>query len=146
MCPEFGCGPAACGVTRYSVESFIEHAGLLNLDVIDFRTDKGFGSPAGATAGGKTSEVTKEYLQGIKLQCLKKGLSIGYLASIGHFNVATDEEARPLVDAAKADCETALLLGAPLVRCFTSCSGDYTADIQRSRVAVGGAALSTFPD
>ena len=36
--------------------------------------------------------------------------------------------------AAKADVDTALLMGAPLLRCFTSCSGDYTEDIQKREV------------
>ena len=117
----------------YSVESFIELAASLKLDVLDIRTDKGWGSKPGDTSGGLSSEVSKDYMTGVKLKALKAGLSIGYLASIGHFVGSVEENAK-LVQAAKDDVDTALLMGAPLLRCFTSCNGDYTDDIQRREV------------
>lgn len=137
------------------MESFIELGAALRLDVLDIRTDKGWGSSPGDTSGGKSSEVltlltaphcccqfpyfgsiygiyvdqvTPEYMTGVKLLALQRGLAIGYLASIGHFT-GTPEENAALVAAAKADVETAVLMGAPLLRCFTSCSGeDYESD------------------
>ena len=117
----------------YSVESFIALGHELKLDVLDIRTDKAWGSQPGDTSGGKSSEVTKEYMAGVKRLALEKGLSIGYLASIGHFTGSPEENAA-LVAAAKDDVETALLMGAPLLRCFTSCSDPYTLDTQRREI------------
>ena len=118
----------------YSVESFIELGAELKLDVLDIRTDKGWGSAPGDTSGGKSSEVTEEYLAGVKLLALQRGLSIGYLASIGHFT-GTPEENAALVAAAKEDVDTAVLMGAPLLRCFTSCAGDdYGPDVQAREI------------
>lgn len=119
----------------YSVESFIQLGAELKLDVLDIRTDKGWGSAAGDTSGGKSSDVTQGYLAGVKLLALQRGLSIGYLASIGHFTGTTEQNAA-LVAAAKEDVDTAVLMGAPLLRCFTSCSGDdYGPEVQAREVA-----------
>ncbi len=92
------------------VESFIELARELRLDVIDFRVDVGFGS------------LDRDYLRGLKLKCLKAGLPIGYLASGGHF-VGTDEELRQKVAQAKADVEVAAYLGTPMIRLFCGAPG-----------------------
>jgi sugar phosphate isomerase/epimerase len=117
------------------VESFIQLGAELKLDVLDIRTDKGWGSAAGDTSGGKSSDVTQGYLAGVKLLALQRGLSIGYLASIGHFTGTTEQNAA-LVAAAKEDVDTAVLMGAPLLRCFTSCSGDdYGPEVQAREVA-----------
>lgn len=87
------------------VESFIDLARELRLDVIDFRVDVGFGS------------LDRDYLRGLKIKCLKAGLPIGYLASGGHF-AGTDEELRQKVAQAKADVEVAAYLGTPMIRLF----------------------------
>ena len=60
--------------TLQSIESYIEHAYNLRLDLIDFRSDRGF------------SSSEPDYLIKTKLSCIEKGLSIGYLASGGHFS------------------------------------------------------------
>ena len=56
-----------------SVESYIQLAYQLKLDVIDFHSGRGFQSKQPA------------YLLEVKMRCLLYGLSIGYLASGGHF-------------------------------------------------------------
>ena len=101
------------------VESFIELAYELRLDVIDFRVDVGFGSK------------DTDYLRGIKIKCHKAGLPIGYLASGGHF-VGTDDELRQKVEQAKADVEVAAYLGAPMIRLFCGApdEGDRESEIR----------------
>lgn len=97
------------------VESFIDLAYELKLDVIEFRVDVGFGS------------LDRGYLRDLKIKCLKAGLPIGYLASGGHF-VGTDEELRGKVEQAKADVEVAAFLGAPMIRLFCGAPGDGDPD------------------
>ena len=75
------------------MESFINLGAELKLDVLDIRTDKGWGSKPGDTSGGLSSEVSLDYLIGVKRLALEKGLSIGYLASIGHFTGTPEENA-----------------------------------------------------
>ena len=91
--------------TLQSIESYIEHAYDLRLDLIDFRSDRGF------------SSSEPDYLIRTKLSCIEKGLAIGYLASGGHF-VGTDDELRDKVSRAKTDMDIALILGAPMIRLF----------------------------
>ncbi|NKB66832.1 MAG: TIM barrel protein [Candidatus Latescibacteria bacterium] len=91
--------------TLKTVESFIEWAYALRLDVIDFRSDKGFDSHGG------------DYVKQIKLQCFKRGLSIGYVASSGHF-VGTDEELQAKLEQARKDTDLAVALGTPMIRLF----------------------------
>ena len=55
------------------IESFINLAYELRLDVIDLRSDVGF------------EEHGSGYLLQTKMNCLRKGLSVGYLATGGHF-------------------------------------------------------------
>ena len=76
--------------TLQSIESYIDHAYDLRLDLIDFRSNRGF------------SSSEPDYLIKTKLNCIEKGLSIGYLASGGHF-VGSDEELGAKVQQAKAD-------------------------------------------
>ena len=71
------------------IESYIDYAYELRLDVIDLRSDVGF------------PEHGHQYLLETKIRCLEKGLSVGYLASGGHF-VGSDDE---LEDAAGAGAE-----------------------------------------
>jgi sugar phosphate isomerase/epimerase len=92
--------------TLESIESYIDYAYELRLDLIDFRRDRGFDSK------------DPGYLFETKLNCLRRGLSIGYLASIGHFS-GSDEELAEKVEAAKEDVDVALFLGAPMIRIFT---------------------------
>ena len=75
------------------MESFINLGAELKLDVLDIRTDKGWGSKPGDTSGGLSSEVSLDYLIGVKRLALEKGLCIGYLASIGHFTGTPEENA-----------------------------------------------------
>lgn len=91
--------------TLESIESYIDCAYQLRLDLIDFRRDRGF------------SSRDPGYLFETKLECLRRGLSIGYLASRGHFT-GPDEELREKIDAAKEDADIALFLGAPMIRLF----------------------------
>ena len=100
-----------------SIESYIDCAYELRLDLIDFRRDRGFDSK------------DPSYLFETKMNCLQKGLSVGYLASIGHFS-GTDEELAEKVRSAKEDVDVALFLGAPMIRIFTGILAD-PADQQR---------------
>jgi sugar phosphate isomerase/epimerase len=98
------------------IESFIDLAYELRLDVIDLRSDVGF------------HDHTGDYLLRTKLNCLRKGLSIGYLATGGHFT-GTDEELEAKVAGVRADVDNALALGAPMVRSFCG----ETPDDERAR-------------
>ncbi|MFH1569833.1 MAG: TIM barrel protein [Gemmatimonadota bacterium] len=87
------------------IESFIEYAYELRLDVIDLRSDVGFHSH------------DTSYLMETKMRCLERGLAIGYLASGGHFT-GTDAELEAKLDTVRADVRAAALLGAPMIRLF----------------------------
>ncbi len=89
-----------------TVEGFVELASQLNLDVVDFRSDVGFG-------GGNSPEQLFE----LKMRCLRAGLPVGYLASQGHF-VGTDEELQAKIDYVREDVARAVVLGTPLIRVF----------------------------
>ena len=89
-----------------SIESYIELAHELNVDVIDFLAGRGFRSK------------DADYLLSIKCTCLKYGFPIGYLASTGHF-FGTDDDLRKKVGQAKVDVGTASFLGSPMIRLFT---------------------------
>lgn len=104
--------------TLQSIESYIDHAYDLRLDLIDFRRDRGF------------SSEDASYLIKTKLACIEKGLAIGYLASGGHF-VGSDEDLRIKVATAKADMDIALILGAPMIRLF--CGQPLTDPQERTR-------------
>ena len=104
--------------TLQSIESYIDHAYDLRLDLIDFRRDRGF------------SSEDASYLIKTKLSCIEKGLSIGYLASGGHF-VGSDEALRDKVATAKGDMDIALILGAPMIRLF--CGQPLTDPEERAR-------------
>ena len=88
-----------------SVESYIELAYALKLDGIDFHSGRGFQSKE------------PDYLLGVKMACLKYGLTIGYLASGGHF-VGADDELEAKVAKAKEDVDVVAFLGAPMIRLF----------------------------
>ena len=87
------------------VESFIEFAYELQQDAIEFRSDVGFQSRE------------PDYLRGIKIKCQQYGLSIGYLASGGHF-VGSEEDLRRQIERIRQDVDMAVFLGAPLIRVF----------------------------
>ena len=87
------------------IESYIDYAYELRLDVIDLRSDRGF------------HEHGHSYLLETKLRCLEKGLAIGYLASGGHF-VGTDGELAEKLETVCSDVQVAARLGAPMVRVF----------------------------
>ena len=87
------------------IESFIDLAAELRLDVIDLRSDVGFHDHA------------SDYLLRTKMNCLRKGLSIGYLATGGHFT-GTDDELEAKLAQVRQDIDVAVALGAPMVRSF----------------------------
>lgn len=87
------------------IEDVVDFAYELKLDVVDFRADVGFRSQ------------DPDYLRAIKIKCLKAGLPIGYLATGGHF-VGTEDELQEKMARCKADLDTAVFLGAPMVRSF----------------------------
>ena len=91
--------------TLESVESYIDLAHALRLDVIDFLGKRGF------------STRDHDYLLDVKMRCLRAGLSMGYLASGGHF-VGTDEELAQKLDRVRADVDMSVVLGTPLIRLF----------------------------
>jgi len=84
-----------------SLDSLIDRAAALNLDAIDIHL------------GGLSREPN--YLLGVKIRCLKYGLPIGYLGSGGGF-VGGREEIRRQINQAKLDVDTAVFLGAPMIR------------------------------
>lgn len=83
-------------------ETFIDFAHSLKLDAVDFALDKGF------------PRTDLDYLMGLKLACLSRGLSIGFVDGGGSF-VGTDEELSQRVKQAKARVDTANFLGAPMI-------------------------------
>ena len=91
--------------TLESIESYIELAYALKVDLIDFRGNRGFES------------TDRSYLTDVKMQCLRYGLSIGYVASGGHF-VGTDTELEEKLAQVRADVDVAEILGAPMIRVF----------------------------
>ena len=91
--------------TLESIESYIDYAYELKLDIVDFRGSRGFDSH------------DPGYLLGIKMKCLRYGLPIGYVASGGHF-VGADEELEEKVAQTREDADIAAFLGAPLIRVF----------------------------
>ena len=102
------------------IESFINLAYELRLDVIDLRSDVGF------------EEHGSGYLLRTKMDCLRKGLSIGYLATGGHF-VGTGAELEEKVQRVRTDVDVAVSLGAPMVRVFCG-STPEDADARRREV------------
>ena len=87
------------------IESFIDLAAELHLDVIDLRSDVGF------------HDHDSDYLLRTKMNCLRKGLSIGYLATTGHF-VGSEEDLQKKIAQVCQDIDVAVALGAPMVRSF----------------------------
>ena len=87
------------------VETFTHFARTLDLDVIDYHLGKGFPSKE------------PDFLRRLKIQCLKYGMPIGYVASGGGF-VGTEQELRRKVDQAKVDVDIASYMGAPMIRLF----------------------------
>ncbi len=91
--------------TLESVESYIDYAEELKVQVIDMRGKRGFESH------------DHDYLLGIKMRCLRAGLSVGYVASGGPL-LGTDEEVEAKIAQTRADAEVASFLGAPMIRVF----------------------------
>ncbi len=104
--------------TLESVESYIDWAYALKVEVIDFLGGRGFASR------------DPEYLLGVKMQCLRHGLSIGYVATGGHF-VGSDAELERKVAQARKDTDLAVFLGAPMIRVF--CGQPLTDPDERQR-------------
>ena len=97
-----------------TIESFIDLAAKLRLDVIDLRSDVGF------------EDHNSDYLLQTKLRCLREGLSIGYLATVGHF-VGTAKELAQKSARVRQDIDIAVALGAPMVRSFCGATPDDAA-------------------
>ena len=87
------------------LEEFIPLVRSLNLDTIDFHLGKGF----------RSKEVG--YLHHIRSLCLKQGLPIGYVGSVGNFAGEADV-VRQRMDQARFDIDVAASLGCPIVRLF----------------------------
>ena len=87
------------------IESYIDLASDLRLDVIDLRSDVGF------------HDHDSDYLLRTKLRCLRAGLSVGYLATVGHF-VGSESDLEQKQAQVRQDIDVAVALGAPMVRSF----------------------------
>lgn len=87
------------------IESFIDLAHEERLDVIDLRSDVGF------------HDHDSDYLLRTKLRCLRAGLSVGYLATVGHF-VGSEADLEQKLAQVRQDIDVAVALGAPMVRSF----------------------------
>ena len=83
-------------------EGHVKFARELDLDVIDFHV------------GGMPRE--SEFLQRIKMLCVRAGLPIGYLGSGSLAGPAAEKQTR--LDQAKKDVDLAAFLGAQMVRSF----------------------------
>lgn len=100
------------------LEAFIRFVYELKLDVVDFHLGKGFRSK------------DPDYLHRIRLLCLRYGLPVGYVGSVGNF-AGPEYEVRPRMDQARADIDVAVALGAPVVRLFAVSLRKDSADRQR---------------
>ena len=87
------------------LETFVPLVHDLGLDVIDFHLGKGFRSK------------DSDYLHHIRSLCLRHGLPVGYVGSVGNF-VGSEEVVQKRMDQARFDVGVAVALGAPLVRLF----------------------------
>ena len=95
-------GVMARETAQGSIESIIDLAYELNLDVVELHL------------AGMSTEP--DYLRKIKIQCLKRGLPIGYL---GSGTLAGPVEKLPeLVEQAKVNVNLAAFMGAQMVRVF----------------------------
>ena len=91
--------------TLETVESYISLCAELKVESIDFLAGRGWASHE------------PDYLLEVKMKCLRAGLSIGYLASGGHF-VGSDEELERKVEVTREHARIASFLGAPMIRVF----------------------------
>ena len=89
------------------LETFIPLVHDLGLDVIDFHLGKGFRSKEPG------------YIHHIRSLCLRHGLPVGYVGSVGNF-VGSDEVVQKRMDQARFDVGVTVALGAPLVRLFSA--------------------------
>lgn len=87
------------------IETFVPLVRDLGLDVVDFHLGKGFRSK------------DPEYLYHIRSLCLRHGLPVGYVGSVGDFT-GPEEIVRKRMDQARFDVRVAVALGSPLVRLF----------------------------
>ena len=87
----------------------------MKLDAVELRTAVGFQS------------TEPDYLMHVKLMCLKFGLPIGYLGSVGGF-VGPDESVRERISRAKKDADIAAFMGIPMIRVFGGTEPEGTTD------------------
>ncbi len=87
------------------LEAFIRFVYELKLDVVDFHLGKGFRSK------------DPDYLRRIRTLCLRCGLPVAYVGSVGNF-AGPEDVVRQRMDQARADMDVAVTLGASLVRLF----------------------------
>ena len=83
-----------------TVESYIDCCAGLKVESIDFLAGRGWASHE------------PDYLLEIKMKCLRAGLSIGYLASGGHFVGSDEELERKVADTRGARAHRLLSRGA----------------------------------
>ena len=97
-----------------SIETFIEIAYDLRLDIVDFH-QRAFASTA------------PEYLSSIKMLCLRYGLPIGYIGVSGLF-IGTETQRQEHLQRCKDAVDLAAFLGAPIIRVFCATSPKKEAD------------------
>ena len=125
------------------VEEFLRFAYDLELDVVDFQLGRGFRSS------------DRGYLSGIKMQCLKYGLPIGYLGVGSGFIASATAPRGKLVGVAlpkdelagriaevKEAVDLAAYMGAPMVRLF----GGGVPGPSEDREALWGTVIRSFQE
>ena len=101
---KIGCNFLSFKGLPMDIESFIQISYDLKLDVIDFH-HRAFASD------------DPEYLRSLKMKCLELGLPIGYIGTAAG-QPKNEREERERLDQIKAAIDTALFMGAPLIRVF----------------------------
>lgn len=109
---KIGCN--SLSMSGLSVEDFVRTCYDLRLDSVDFH-ESAFTSR------------DPDYLQSVKLLCLRYGLPIVYVGVSGLFHGAAGER-RALADKAKEAIDLAAFLGAPLIRMFCATVPERNAD------------------
>lgn len=103
---KLGCNFLSFKGLSMDVGTFIQTSYDLRLDVIDFHYSA-FASD------------DPEHLRNLKMKCLELGLPIGYIGVSGGYE-GPEEQQRERIDQAKAAIDTAVFMGAPLIRVFAA--------------------------
>ena len=92
---------------RLDLEGFIDRAHELGLDGIDLHT-RAFASES------------PEYLRGLRMRALKRGVALSYIGVSSNFGVPAGEQLDGQVSGAKHWIDVAAFMGIPLVRVFAA--------------------------